>query len=466
MKITDRKVLAAFFIIIVSLFVITGCSEQKSKKSQVDDIIKEAQTMTLDQLAKKAIEESKGKAFFGLGNSSRGKDAIPKFIKYLQTIDPTYNLTFEWQQPKNNKIYDQLIADAAKEKGTFAMTLIQDGTQFKPKMLYTGFLKRFVPLEWAKANHISNVDEYKGYVPLLMISKVFEYNCRGDMSYKNCWDFVYKDVRPLFMYAATETVGMNFLYMLTTKHYSNILKAAYDKLPPEKQRYFEPIITSMEKEVEELKQEIIKLEEKKDPKDRNNIKVLIDNENAKYALAWIKLWMEQYNGQTDDGPICNILINESAKNKCGLLVYSKLRSVVESGKVSLNNIKVAAYEDDYVGIGGYGYCHYLFVTDNSPLPWTACALINFLVTRQDGFEAWGKDMGCYSSNPLINIKNEEIHNHKKGGYKDGNLLYAVKNDKGKEWWENPNEGCLVMEDPEYCAEVAFTIGRWIDLLAK
>lgn len=458
MKITDRKVLAALFVIILSIIMTTGCSEQKPKKSQVDDIIKEAQTMTLEQLAKKAIEESKGKAFFGLGNSSRGKDAIPKFIKYLQKIDPSYNLSFEWQQPKNNKIYDQLIADAAKEKGTFAMTLIQDGTQFKPKMLATGFLKRFVPLEWAKAKNITNLDEYNGYVPLLMISKVFEYNCRGDMAYTNCWDFVYKGVRPLFMYAATETVGMNFLYMLTSKKYSDILKKAYDKLPPEKQGYFEPIITSMEKEVDELKKEIT---------DKD---VLHNNENAKYALAWIKLWMDQYNGQTDDGPICNILINESAKNKCGLLVYSKLRSVVESDKVSLNNLKVAAYEDDYIGIGGYGYCHYLFVTDNSPLPWTACALISYLTTQQDGFEAWGKDMGCYSSNPLIDAENEKIHKHKNGGYKDKDknkpLLYAVKNDKGKDWWENPEQGCLVLEDPEYCTKVAFTIGRWIDLLAK
>ena len=60
----------------------------------------------------------------------------------------------------------------------------QDGTQFKPKMLDTGFLKRFVPKEWAEANHYE-LETYKGYVPLLMISKVFEYNCRGEMAYKN-----------------------------------------------------------------------------------------------------------------------------------------------------------------------------------------------------------------------------------------------------------------------------------------
>ena len=44
-------------------------------------IIKEAEGMTLEELAKKAIEESNGKMFYGVGNSSRGKSALPLFIE-------------------------------------------------------------------------------------------------------------------------------------------------------------------------------------------------------------------------------------------------------------------------------------------------------------------------------------------------------------------------------------------------
>lgn len=435
------------FMSLLVVLLITGCGEssKKPKESKVDTIIAKAQEMTLQELATMAISESNGKNFFGLGNTSRGKDALPKFIKYLQTIDPSYNMSFSWQQPKNNKIYDQLIADAAKETGTFAMTLIQDGAQFKPKMLDTGFLKRFIPTEWAEANKIK-IDEYKGYLPLLMISKIFEYNCCGNMTYKNCWDFVGLDekgkkVRPLFMYAATETVGMNFLYMLTTDKYSKILKDAFDCLSEDKKLYFKPVIDEVAGTAQSFRL----------------------GENGKYALAWIKLWMENYNGQTDDGPICNILISSTAKDQCGLLVYSKLRSVVESANVSLNNIKVAAYDPEYKGISGFGYSHYLFVTDNSPLPWTACAFISFMVSQQEGFEAWGKDIGCYSTNPDIDKQNEEIHHHLRGGYdENGNLRFEVKNDRGYDWWRN--EGNLVMEDPEYCSKVAFTIGRWVDSL--
>ena len=156
------------------------------------------------------------------------------------------------------------------------------------------------------------------------------------------------------------------------------------------------------------------------------------DENGAYALAWIRLWMENYNAQTDDGPICETLTAASATDQSGLLVYSKLRSIEESAETSVNNITVAAYQDGYQGIGGYGYCHYLFVTDNSPLPWTACAFISYLTTTKDGFSAWGKDMGGYSSNPTVMEETEEEYNHKEGGYVDGVDTYPAKDDRGYE----------------------------------
>ena len=143
-----------------------------ANQSEIDKIIAEAQTMSLEELGKKAIEESNGKTFFGLGNSSRGKSALPLFIEYLQTIDPSYKLDFEWQQPKNNKIFEQLQADSLKDQGTFAMTLIQDGNQIESKMNQTGILKTFIPKEWADANGVKASD-YKGFLPLQTLNKVF-----------------------------------------------------------------------------------------------------------------------------------------------------------------------------------------------------------------------------------------------------------------------------------------------------
>lgn len=404
-------------------------------------IIQEAQGMTLEELAQKAIEESNGKTFLGVGNSSRGKSALPLFIEYLQSIDPSYTMEFEWQQPKNNKIFDQLTADSLKDTGTFAMTLIQDGNQIESKMVQTGILDTFIPKDWAEANG-TTPEAYQGYLPLQTLNKIFMYNNTGSKSYDNCWDFVAEGEHGLFMDIDSEIVGKNFLYMLTRDDYAAMLKEAFDALSAEEQAYFQPTINEMASEAESLGL----------------------GENGKYALAWIKLWVESYNAQTDDGPICNTLVDQSATDQFGLLVYSKLRSVEESSSVSVNNINVAAYQDGYQGIGGYGYCHYLFVTDNSPLPWTACAFIAYMTCTEDGFSAWGKDMGGYSANPDVAAATEATYQHETGGYVDGVDTYPAKNDHGYDWWTT--DGKLVLEDPQYCAGVSFTVGSWIEMLTK
>ena len=419
----------------------TSSTNDTANQSEIDKIIAEAQTMSLEELGKKAIEESNGKTFFGLGNSSRGKSALPLFIEYLQTIDPSYKLDFEWQQPKNNKIFEQLQADSLKDQGTFAMTLIQDGNQIESKMNQTGILKTFIPKEWADANGIKASD-YKGFLPLQTLNKVFMYNSTGSKKFTNCWDFVRKDTHPLFMDIDSEIVGKNFLYMLTEDKYASELKDAFDKLPADAKAEFQPTIDEVAKDAESF-----------------NL-----GENGKYALAWIKLWVNGYNAQTDDGPICTTLTSASATDQCGLLVYSKLRSIEESSETSVNNIKVAAYEDGYEGIGGFGYCHYLFLTKNSPLPWTAAAFIAYMTCTEKGFSAWGKDMGGYSSNPDVMTATEKTFNHAQGGYVDGVDMFPSKDDRGYDWWTT--KGHLVLEDPEYCASVAFTVGSWIETLDK
>ena len=58
--------------------------------------------MSFDELCKKAIEESKTAKIKGIGNSSRGKTAGAAFIKYLKSLDASYEGTIEWSQPRNN----------------------------------------------------------------------------------------------------------------------------------------------------------------------------------------------------------------------------------------------------------------------------------------------------------------------------------------------------------------------------
>ena len=424
-----KKFTAVLLVLVLSLaFVFANGGTEAKEQSEVQKIIAQAQNMSFEELAKKAIEESNGKKFYGVGNSSRGKSALPLFIDALKKIDPSYNMEFEWQQPKNNKIFDQLTADSLKEKGTFAMTLIQDGNQIESKMVQTGVLDRFLPKEWMEANGYKD-GEYAGYLPLQTLNKVFEFNNVNGKKYDNFWDFVAEGEHGLFMGLDSEPVGKNFLYMLTAPKYAKLVKESYDALSASEKTYFDKTINEVAQDAKDLGLD----------------------ENGKYALAWIKLWVNSFSEQTDDGPICNILVDKSAAGQFGLIVYSKLRSVTESATVSKKNVTIAAYQPDYKGIGGYGYCHYLFVTDNSPLPWTACAFIAYMTETVDGFSAWGKDMGGYSSNPVVAAGTDAKFQHKE-----------VDGDLGYDWWVN--EGKLVLEDPEYCSSVAFTVGSWIELL--
>lgn len=453
-------------LLILSALTLVGCN-QKKELTATQKIIEEAETMSLHELAVKAIAESNGQKFYGLGNSSRGKTALEPFIAYLQTIDPNYTLTFDWQQPKNNKIFDQLSADSTKASGTYAMTLIQDGNQIESKMVQTGILDTFIPKEWAEAND-TTADKYEGYLELQTLNKVFMFNNTGDKVYDNVWDFVAEGEHGLYMDIDSELVGKNFLYMLTQDKYATLMKEAYDKVTDTTQKtYIDTAIAAVEQDAKDFGL----------------------GENGKYALAWIKLWVESYNAQTDDGPICNTLVADSATDQFGLLVYSKLRSVKETGTVSVNNVTIAAYQQGedlynkvkYEGIGGYAYCHYLFVTDNSPLPWTACAFIAYMtcinteaIDLNDsgsavdeqiaGFSAWGKDMGGYSSNPKLYALSESYYKHDVAGYVDGVNVYDCKNDRGLVWWTET--GKLVIEDPEYCAKAAFGVGSWIETLTK
>ena len=399
----------------------------------VEDVIAEAQKLTLEELFKKAIEESNGKRFDAVGNSSRGKSVLPLFVEELQKIDPSYKLDYEggWQQPKENKIFDQLTEDINGANHVMSMTLIQDGNQIQSKMLDTGLLLNFVPKEWSEAEGVAK-EGNENPLALQTLNKVFMFNNLGEKTYKNMWDFVREGEAPLFMGVNSEPVGKNFLYMMTNDKYATIAKEAYEAWDG-KNAEDDELIESMKEDAADLG---------------------LTGDNVQYGLAWVYLWCEKYNEETDDGPICNTLVTTSAKDQAGLLVYSKLRSVEETAESSVNNVTVAAYQDGYVGIGGYAYKHYLMLTKTSPLPWTSCALIAYMTTTQEGFKAWGKDMGGYAPVPAC------MQDHSKDGYVDGVDTYPAKNDRGYDWWLN--EGKLVVEEPAYCASVSGTMSDWID----
>jgi len=426
-----KKLLVAVLAIVLS-FSVVACNSKG--QSEIEKIIAEAEEMTLDELMAKAYEESNGKALEGIGNSSRGKTAGEAFVLAMKDKYPDYTGTINWQQPKENSIFQMLTSDANSANPIFSMTLIQDGSQIQSKMVETGILKNFIPRDFREAQGV-NLENDGSPLTLQTLNKVFMFNNLGDKVFDNVWDFVKQGERPLFMGLESEPVGFNFLLMLTKDEYANLVKQAFDALDDTEKAYFQPVVDSVASKATQLKLGV----------------------NGKYALAWIKLWTEQINVMTDDGPIMSELVTTSAVDETALLVYSKLRSIAETETSSVNNVTVAAYTPGYVGFGGFGYKHFLQVPKSSPLPWTALAFITYMVTVEEGFHPWGKDMGGYSANPSLRL------DHTRDGFVDGVDTFPAKNDRGYDWWVNTGVygGRLIIEDPIYAASVSFTVGEWI-----
>ena len=319
------KKLLAF--ILISAIVFSLCSFAAAESLTVEEIIAQARNMSNDELYRMAIQESNGKKFSAIGNSSRGGSAGASFVEMLQKMNPSYTVEFDWRQPTNNTIFEELEADVASDNPIYSMTLIQDGNQIQSKMLDTGILLNFVPQEWYEAKDLNREDNENPLV-LQTMNKVLMFNNVNGASFTNMWDFVAEGQAPLFMGVNSELIGKNFLYMMTNEQYSNWAKEAFEKLPEEKQPEFTERIEAMKEEAQKLG---------------------LAAENANYSLAWISLWCEKYVEQEDDLPICNTLATRSAADQTGLLVYSKLRSVEETAESSANNITVAAHQFGYEG---------------------------------------------------------------------------------------------------------------------
>lgn len=445
----------SFGVLALLAMTVVACGPEKGD-TRVKDVIEQAQKMTRNELYAKAIEELDGKEMNAVGNSSRGRTAQESFLNFLRgkkfdkdtstyiadatlRVDfPQYkeNLvaTINWTQPKNNMIFSQISNDIRSANPTLSMTLIQDGSQIQSKMLNTGNLLNYIPKEWA-----GSVKDNGEPFALQSLNKVFMANIKGSKTFKNVWDFVKEGETPMFMGLSSEPVGKNFLLMLTREDYSNVMKEAFDALPSAVKTPFQAVVDAVAPDAEGLG---------------------LTHASAKYSLAWIKLWVTRMLVVTDDGPIMSELSKNSAADKTGLLVYSKLRSISETEEVSKNNVVVAAYQSDYKGIGGYMYKHYLQILRTSPLPWSSAAFIHYMTTTKQGFEAWGKDLGGYPSDQAIQT------DHSRDGYVGDVSTYPVLNDKGYAWWtaNEAGKGRLVIEDPTYASQVSVTVGEWIDVL--
>lgn len=407
---------------------------------RVQDVILMAQELSLEELAARAISESDGKTFVGLGASPQAESALNKFVDYLRSFNSSYTLDYSWEYPKDGNVVPPVAASSTKSEGTYGVVLASDGNKIRSQLESNNAVRTFVPKGWLEDTGI-DAEDFQGYLPLRTVVKAFEYKTVNGKTYNSCWDFVADGVHGFCTDLSLDASGRNFLLMLTREDYAAMIRESFESMVPEKQEPYLELIEEMQPEAAAMGL----------------------SEDGAYALAWIKLWMGSFNSQSDDDAILKqILAQNNGVSPLGVVDYGAMRLLPKNTTDAVNNLKIVAFEPAYHGFSGFSYNEYLLVPSNSPMPWTACAFIAYVTCTVDGFSAWGKDAGSYTCNPVVAREIEAVYHHTENGSTNGS--FSARSVPSLDWWQN--QGRLVAVDPEYCASVDFAFGSWIDLLPR
>ncbi|MBO8427582.1 MAG: hypothetical protein IAC58_03415 [Firmicutes bacterium] len=433
-----RKIRNLFTIsaAVLCAFTMTSCNGGKTDeiKATNQEIIAQAETLTRDELMKKAAEEIGGGTLKFIGTSSRFKNAIDAFKAELTKYNPDCaNMTITQDTAVDGEIYLRLCGEIeAGITNGYDAALVQDGYQLQNLGINTGYFLNYVPKEW---NDASDTNKELNAEPFSL-----QYNMKtwmvnnGDgaegVVFDNIWDATVAGKTIHTMSPNNENVNRDWLIMLTGDEWCDVLEKAFN-----------------------------------DPTNDNKNLNLAPYEQygeQKYAYAFIEGFLKNAIFYEDDGKARDAFIKDPGSY--GWIVYSKIASIQETAEITKKDITIAALGKDasdgatqgdslVKGFGGFMYKHYLQIMPYTPHPWTSCAFINFLSTTKEGYSAWAVDIGDYPSMPSINVNRTKFgHGTLSADYTwtqndDGENVFPCLNDPSSSWWED--KANVVIEDPAF-----------------
>ncbi len=432
--------------------LLAGCGQgggntPSGEKTAVQKVVEEAQKLDRTELFKKAAAELGSKTFNWIATSSRGGKVKDKFVAELNKAAGT-NITesqIKYETVVDGVIYTQINAEVDSGNATFSGALLQDGYQLQTKGIAKNYVN-YVPKEW---NEHAGVNKNRDANPfsLQFNFKTWMYNNKnGDMEIDNVWDFVKEGVKIDTMDPRNENVNMDWLIQLTSDDNCAVLKEAF--------------------------------------KDASNGSGLTDEDlkpyeqyggDRKYAFLFIEKYIKNAVFHDDDGKALNAFT--AAPGHAAWIVYSKIQNVTESAEITKKDIVIAALGKNHSdgknatmamkGFGGFMYKHYLMLMPKSPLPWTACAFINFLSTTEVGYSKWAGDVGDYPTyGEEINVdRTMNGHGTLDADYKwtqDATKpnVFPCLNDPTANWWINTAKSTV--ETPSYIATYYNTVNAFIE----
>jgi hypothetical protein len=415
---------------------LVSCGSSVEVSQRVKDAIADAETMTHDQLFKKAAEElgTTGQVKI-LATTSRGGKAKNLFVKELQKYNKDITEPLKYDTTVDGLIYDQLQTEiAAGTEDGYCGTVTQDGYQLQTKGIDTKSYGNFISKTWRDAVGTTVAEAAGDPFTLQYNFKTWMYNKKNsDVRIDNVWDVTHSSFKNRIdtMNPRNENVNMDWLIQLTEPAQEAKLKAAFEK---------------------DTADTDVKIED------------YAKYGSRQYSYAFIDKFLANASFWDDDGAAINHLA--AAPGNVGWIVYSKLLKVNESNDISKANLVVAALGEDndgtpltksnMDGFAGFMYKHYLQLLPNCKYPYATCAFFELISTTKDGYKAWATDVGDYPTMTSINM------DRSKGGHgsletvdgkitftqsDEGENLFPCLNDPSSDWWINTADS--VIETPSY-----------------
>jgi len=272
-----------------------------------------------------------------------------------KSFEKKYGITVNAYNLKDFELIEKVAQEGKNKIYGADFIIAQDSGRVFGEIIKPGYAYSYVPEE------MKSIIPKKYQDPLYFsfITKVFIYNSETDVfpPVNNVWELTEKKWAKKFWFKdpLKEGVNANFLTMVTSPEFSDMLAAAYE-------RYF-------------------------------GKKIVLTTPNAGYE--WIKGVIDnQLVMFTSDTKMAGAL-GEKGKNieAVALGTYSKLRA---RKKKNLALMPIMGMEP----FAGFFYPSFLLIRQNAKNPNAAKLFIEYLLT-EEGFKPWSGSLGTYSSNPNI-----------------------------------------------------------------
>ncbi len=447
---SNKFLLSLAIVALGTSALFTGCSRKKDdaeELTRVEKVVAEAQEMGREELFKKAAQELGTKTFHWLATSSRGGKVKAEFVAALNKAAGT-SITesqIDYQTTVDGRIYTSLNAEIESKNPVMSGALLQDGYQLQTKGIANGYVN-YVPKEWSEHTGV-NIERDADPFSLQFQFKTWMYNDHnGDMTIDNVWDYAADGFIIDTMDPTNENVNMDWLIQLTSDDNCALLKEAFNDSSNSS-----GLTAAALKPYEQY------------------------GGDRAYAFLFIERFIKNAAFYADDGKALDAF--KASPGHGAWIVYSKIQNLAETAQTTKKDIVIAALGKTHSdgknptlsmkGFGGFMYKHYLMLMPDSPLPWTACAFINFLSTTEVGYSKWASDVGDYPTyGEEINL-DRTMNGH--GTLADDYTwtqdstqenVFPCLNDPTANWWIDTAKSPV--ETPSYIATYYNTVAAFID----